>query len=145
MSMKSWTEEGYGFSLYNGKNLENIKSFIIDNCKFRLDFSYSFNNEEIEAIKAAEDLEDIREITSDPTSWIVAAIINDKEFTWSAVMGYDSCGDTDQDEMIGIAPIYPWNPNQTITKEKATEVLEKYAKILGIEEEPDYFEAEYYG
>ena len=139
MSMKSWSEVGYGYELFNGKNMDNIKKFIIENG--------NYSEEQIGSINEAEDEWDLQEVTDDPVSWVIASHINAKEGLICAFEGYDSCGDTDQEQMLGIAPSYSWKirPEDMLTKEKADELLEKYAKILGITEKADYFTAEYYG
>jgi hypothetical protein len=82
-----------------------------------------------------------------PAAWSVGSIINQLEGT-TVFRGYASCGDTDQEEMIGIEPTYPWLMNEKdrmLTKEKVTAILEKYAAILGVTQNPDDFEASYCG
>lgn len=133
MSMKSWTEEGYGYKLYNN-NLDKIKSFIVNSNRY---------SEKKKEIMEAEDELDLEIVINNPVPWEVADIINDQENT-QVFQGYQECGDTDQEAMLGIAPQYPW-ADFHMTKEKADELLKKYADILGIEEEAEYFEAEYFG
>lgn len=139
MSMRSWTEDGYGYQLINTNNFDKIKQFIIDND------TKEYTEEEFEAIRESEDEWDMEGWIGDPVPWRIADIINKLEGYKFLVKGYQSCGDTDQDCMIGIEPLYPWNMEEPITKEKADEILNKYAKILGIEMTPTYFEAEYFG
>lgn len=139
MSMRSWTEDGYGYQLINANNIDKIKQFIIDND------TKEYTEEELEAIRESEDEWDMEDWIGDPVPWRVADIINKLEGYKFLIKGYQSCGDTDQDCMIGIEPLYPWNMEEPITKEKADEILNKYAKILGIEMTPTYFEAEYFG
>ncbi len=31
MSMKSWTEEGFGFNLFTEGNMDKVKDFLVDN------------------------------------------------------------------------------------------------------------------
>ena len=62
--------------------------------------------------------------------------------------GYDAGEEPEQEEMIGVDPRYIWDLNEkdrTLTKEQITEILEKYARMLGISAKPDFFNAEYYG
>lgn len=141
MSMRSWTEEGYGYQLINANNIDKIKKFIIDN-----DIK-EYTDEELIAIRESENEFDMEGWIGDPVPWRVADIINRLEgYKW-LFKGYQSCGDTDQDCMIGIEPLYPWNigMEEPITKEKADSILNKYAEILGINAKPTYFEAEYFG
>lgn len=139
MSMRSWTEDGYGYQLINANNIDKIKQFIIDND------TKEYTEEELEAIRESEDEWDMEGWIGDPVPWRIADIINKLEGYKFLIKGYQSCGDTDQDCMIGIEPLYPWNMEEPITKEKADKILNKYAKILGIEMTPTYFEAEYFG
>lgn len=139
MSMRSWTEDGYGYQLINANNFDKIKQFIIDND------TKEYTEEELEAIRESEDEWDMEGWIGDPVPWRIADIINKLEGYKFLIKGYQSCGDTDQDCMIGIEPLYPWNMEEPITKEKADKILNKYAKILGIEMTPTYFEAEYFG
>ncbi len=138
MSMRAWTQEGYGYHLFSGDNMEEIKDFLIKN--------ENYSKEEIQLIRDAEDEWDLQEVTDDPVSWVIAAHINAKEGLACAFEGYDSCADIDHGQMIGISPKYPWEYRQEdrITREKANEILNKYAKILGIKEEPCEFTAEYH-
>ena len=139
MSMRSWTEDGYGYQLINANNLDKIKKFIVDND------TKKYTEEELEGIRESENEWDMEEWIDDLVPWRVAEIINKLEGYKVLIKGYQSCGDTDQDCMIGIEPLYPWSMEESITKEKADEILNKYAEILGIEMAPDYFEAEYFG
>lgn len=138
MSMKSWTEEGYGYPLYNGSNFDNIKSFIIRNKEYT-------NSAVIEQdILDADDEFDLNDALGDPAPWVVAEIINTIENNGVHFKGYDECGDTYQDAMLGIEPFYPWD-SRHVSKEDCNAILKKYAKELGITAEPDYFTAEYFG
>ena len=139
MSMRSWTEDGYGYQLINANNFDKIKQFIIDND------TKEYTEEELEAIRESEDEWDMEDWMGEPIPWRIADIINKLEGCKFLIKGYQSCGDTGQDCMIGIEPLYPWDMEEPITKEKADEILNKYAKILGIEMTPTYFEAEYFG
>lgn len=149
MSMKSWTEEGYGFKLETGSNMKNIVDFVVANTKelpknTEYGYIFKFSEEDIKNLYECESLDDLYEYTSDPVCWIIADIINNLEGT-NFVKGYTSSAETDQPAMLGIEPVYPWQNKKLITREVCDEILKKYAKILGITEAPDYFEAEYYG
>ena len=149
MSMKSWTEEGYGYKLETGSNMKNIVDFIVANTKelpkdAEYGYVFNFSEEEIKKMYECEGLDDLYGYTNDPACWVIANIINNLEGT-NFVKGYQSDGDTDQPAMLGIEPLYPWMTKKIITREVCDEILAKYAKILGITEYPDYFEAEYFG
>ncbi len=139
MSMKSWTREGYGYQLFNENNLDDIKKFLIENG--------NYTEDEIQTLRTAVDEFDLQEVTDDPVSWIIASHINAKEGLACVFEGYNSCGDTDQEQMIGICPRFSWElePENMLSRTMADEILEKYAKVLGITEKQDYFTAEYYG
>lgn len=134
MSMRSWTEDGFGFKLYD--DFDKVKKFVIENGKY--------DDEAKAEMYKCEDEYDLAEYTDDPIPWVVAGIINDKEGQYM-VKGYQSNGDTNQEAMLGIEPVYPWAPQKFKDRDEATAFLKKYAEVLGINEEPDYFEAEYYG
>ena len=134
MSMRSWSEYGYGYRLYNGDNFNRILKFV-----------EGFDESDSTSYEVA-DFDELEDELGEPVSWAIAKIINIKEGI-TAFAGYASCGDTDQEEMLGIAPAYSWTFNESDpkTEEQAKNILKKYAAILGITEEPDYFEAEYFG
>ena len=144
MSMKSWTEEGFGVSLFTGHNEDKVYGFLKQYNPELLPTADELKS----ALESGEEIGDIlQESFGEPASWHIANIINDLEGT-SVFKGYDSCGDTDQEEMLGIEPCFPWTMNRvdlSLTKFKAAEMLRKYTEILGIEEEPEYFTAEYFG
>ncbi len=149
MSMKSWTEDGYGYILETGNNMKNIVDFIVNNTKElssnkKNGYVFNFSEEDIKNMYKCEDLYDLTEYTDDPVPWVIADIINNIEGV-NFVKGYQADGDTDQPAMLGITPMYPWENKEIITKEACTRILAKYAQILGITEEPDFFIAEYYG
>ena len=148
MSMQSWTELGYGIPLNCGDNIEAIKKFICENTRSDSENPRLRLTDEVKtAIMACNDTEAIYDAAYNWASSIVADIINDKEGT-TLFRGYGSCGDTDQEEMIGAEPLYPWMMNEkdmTLTEERVDEILVKYAGILGIDEEPYSFNAAYYG
>ena len=149
MSMKSWTEEGYGYRLETGSNMKNIVDFIVDNTRelqknTKNGYVFNFSEEDIKNMYNCEGLFDLAEYTDDPVPWVIADIINNIEGTELLFKGYQDDAGTDQEAMLGIAPVYPWYTPR-YTKEKCDELLKKYADILGITEKPDFFEAEYYG
>ena len=140
MSMKSWTEEGYGAPLLNGNNLEDVFRFVIDHSDLRYD------TEKAEKLLACENEWEANDVLDEPLPWVVAGIINRLEGT-TIFKGYQDDGDTNQEMMIGIAPAYPWQltDKDMMTVEGATEILNKYLGELGLDEMVDYFDAEYYG
>lgn len=144
MSMRSWTEEGFGMLLFTEHNEDKVYEFL-----------KKYNPEllptEDELQEALDDGGEICyilwEFIGEPASWHVANIINELEGT-TIFKGYAPCSDTDQEEMIGVEPGYPWTMNdvdRSLTKVKIMEILNKYARILGIKEVPEYFTAEYCG
>ncbi len=156
MSWSQWSCRGYGYPLFG--DFEKIKEFVIKHKALVRLSLYNYDDEDEAAcngdedklldltIRKCNDEYDFEEATDARLTEIVAAIINELEGI-NIVCGYESCGDTDQAAMIGISPFYPWDlkPGDAITKDKATEILKKYAVELGITEEPDYFEASYCG
>ncbi|MBR3517889.1 MAG: hypothetical protein IKM88_16020 [Lachnospiraceae bacterium] len=140
MSMKSWTEEGYGAPLLNGDNLEDVLRFVIDHSDLRYD------TEKAEKLLACENEWDANDVLDKPLPWVVAEIINRLEGT-TVFKGYQDDGDTNQEMMIGIAPAYPWQMTEKdrMTEEEATEILNKYLEEMGLDEIADYFDAEYCG
>lgn len=140
MSMKNWSEDGYGFALFNVNNWKNIVDFILKNT------TTNYTDEQKKEMYECEDEYELEDMIDKPVAWSVADYINKAEGT-TIFKGYQSCSDTDQETMIGIEPCYPWSmtTNDMITQDKANELLTKYAEILGITEAPNYFEAEYFG
>ena len=146
MSMKSWTEPGFGFCLFNSKedNSNSIMRFIADNSP-----EGTFTDEQRQALRDSNDMETFYEIADDPQACrVIAEIINAREGT-TIVKGYASDGDTDQEEMLGIEPCYPWSMNdkdKAMTEDGAVKLLQKYGKQFnGDWENIDYFDAEYCG
>ena len=139
MSMRSWSEQGYGYSLFplNDDNLQKVVDFIIENDEKK------YSLEDIKEMRECEDEFDLEYIIGDPVCYKVTNIMNRLEGTM-VFCGYLPCGDTDVESHIGICPFYPWEC-PTMTKEQADSLLEKYAKILGITEKADYFDLEYFG
>ncbi len=135
MSFSTWSEDGYGFPLFNDKNFKNIKQFIIDNNDGFYD---------IEELNKAKDQDDLETVINDNISIVIADMINEIE-DMGIFCGY-SAGE-ESEEMIGITPIYSWSakPNDIITRDKADELLSKYAQKLGITEKADFFEVKYCG
>ena len=140
MSMKSWTEKGYGFPLFNGtdEQFEQVKTFLSANCQ---ELPIVSTPEEITACKDISDLDNIY----DSAAYAVACALN-RSLGVDYISGYASDADTGQQEMIGIYPDFPWIVgNLPKTEEEAKTIMEKAALLLGISGKPDYFEAEYYG
>jgi len=143
MSWHAWTESGYGYPLFNSSNTETVKNYCINHSQ-EIAEQYKdlveANDEDAEIT-----LEDICECTGYcNVAQMVAAVISDvnglKAFT-----GYDSCGDTNQEAMIGFEPRYGWEEHDTLTREETDAFLTSLAKELGITVVQDYFVAEYCG
>ena len=148
MSSRSWTEEGYGMKLFDGDNSEAIKKFICDNT--RADHPNEWlriTDEQKAQIMRWDDSDAVYAVLDNCPSGIIAEIINTMEGT-SIFRGYAPDCDTDQEEMIGAEPVYPWYMNEkdkTLTEEQVKEILVKYAAMFGNHLEPEHFDAEYYG
>ena len=140
MSMKNWSESGYGYELLNDDNWKNIVDFILQNT------TQDFTDEQKQEMYECEDEFYLEDIIDNPVAWSIADYINKAE-GMTIFRGYQSCADTDQETMIGIEPCYPWGltANDMITQNEADGLLAKYAEILGITDAPNYFEAEYFG
>ena len=136
MSWSAWTENGFGFPLLNDHNEKKIKEFLIK----RLDPK----DDRVQEIIESKDPLEYDEMFAQPLSWTIASMIRE-ETGCKLVTGYQSCGETDQEEYIGICPDYPWFIETKITKEEATSMLSKYAEELGVDARPEYFVAEYCG
>lgn len=138
MSMKSWTEQGFGYQLLNDNNFETVKQFILDNAELSED-------ERDDLIDSQDSLEAFDAMNENMAS-VVASIINRVE-DFDLFDGYDEDGDTDQELMLGIRPGYPWyfSEHELISADQARSLLKKWGERLGITVNPDYFEAEYYG
>lgn len=135
MSWKAWTESGYGYPLFNDSNFRTVINFIAQHQK----------NDS--GVINAVDAYDAYEYLDQSCAEEVADIINRLE-CYNVFRGYCSDGDTNQEEYIGVEPMYSWNMGVrdiSLTKEKANEILVKYANLLGIEETPEYFDAYYCG
>ncbi|MBQ7673230.1 MAG: hypothetical protein IJT36_01700 [Alphaproteobacteria bacterium] len=138
MSMEYWSEEGYGFPLFNEDNFDKVVDFIV---KYE-----NYNETKTTDIKECKKDWELNEVIGEPVSCVVANIINRIEEV-SLLAGYDCCGETKQEQMIGVVKFFPWqiNKNQLINLQETNEILNKYAKVLGIKKEPDYFTAKYFG
>ena len=139
MSWSNWSEQGYGFKLFNGKNDMQVLQFIRSNSRHKISDQ---DAKDLINVEASYD-----DIYGESACVLIAGIINEQE-GYTVFTGYPECGNTDQEEMIGVYLSYPWNLTEkdwTLTKEKARMILKKYANILGIKEEPKYFDAYYAG
>ena len=149
MSSKTWTEHGFGVKLFTDNNEKQVFAFIANN----LDLLEYIN--EVPKIRTAlENCADYDEYSNIMINTLyeypcdaVAGIINRKEGT-TIFRGYRPDGDTDQEEMIGAEPMYPWDMNdrdRSISYEETKSILKKYAAEIGQNEDPYDFDAEYYG
>lgn len=141
--MQSWSEEGFGFKLYNGNNFEDVKKF----CLKELEKNKDEEKETITRVEEAKDDGDLWDALDFPASVFIADVINQNE-ELKNVTGYYPCDDTGAYECIGIRTDYPWTITErekNMTREDYENILNKYAKELGITEELDFFQQEYYG
>ena len=142
MSMKSWSENGYGYALnFTAEGLAKTVDFLLANDEKEV---YKGKEEEMRKVEDEFDLEDA---IGSPACNAIAETINRLEGC-HIVAGYVSCGDTDEDAHLGICPGFPWEftgEDKAMTKERANEIMVKYAPLLGVKEAPDYFEIEYFG
>lgn len=152
MSYQTWSERGYGFEIFNGDNLDAIKTFLIENCqKYITSYDSNFNrvsfNEKIkQEILNAEDEYDLADITGEAGfSFVIAQYLNDKYET-NIFSGYAPSDIAETADYIGVMPLYPWQIKGSVTKEQAEEILDTLATELGIEgKEIDDFDIEYGG
>lgn len=141
MSMKTWTESGFGYELFNGDNFEAVKEFCIK------ELEKEGKNEMVAEVKNTKKESELSDVLGWFTSNFIAEAIARKEGI-NNITGYSPCGETDAPERLGIIPAYPWQLTEkakNLSKEDCKNILKKYANELGITEEPDYFEQEYYG
>ena len=132
MSWSAWSDNGFGYELFNDHNMKKVFKFIADSTDYK-------------EVENCEDPFDAEQIMDQCCAYTVADIINNEE-NCDLFCGYISCGDTNQEECIGVFPRYPWEkPKKDLSKEEIVKILEKYAKLLDIDECPDYFEAYYCG
>lgn len=139
MSMMSWTEIGYGYPLFID-NFDNIKEFLANHTDI-----LGLENDVKEKIMQCDDDEgSLENAVQEPVPWAVARVMNALENT-DIFKGYQSCGNTDQDAMIGVEPLFPWDVKHIMTQDEVNEIMEKYSELLGIYTDPDFFQAHYYG
>ena len=139
MSMTHWTESGYGVPL--GNDINKILDFILSNT------DRSFSEEEIKEIRKAENINEIGDFFDCQPAEEVASIISKLENV-KFFRGYESCGDTDQECMIGFEPVYPWSyleSDNVPSRAECDRIISKYSKVLGITVTPDFFDAYYFG
>ena len=140
MSWKAWTAYGFGYEIWTKDHFNKVIEFIIERDNYK-------GTEMESELRKCEDSWDVYGLLDEFASQRVAEIINKAEGL-TVVRGYAPCGDTDQEEMLGIEPCYPWTmtkKDKQLTREQAYDLLVKYGKLLGIAEEPDYFDASYCG
>ena len=158
MSMKSWSEYGYGFDLWETAsdnsdvpgNFEKVKNFIILDMKEQKKRSnpkfYDHYDEKIAKVEKAKNPDEIEEVC-DSLCHYLAGAINIREGI-TVCSGFMACGDTDMPERIGICQLFPWEYDErskSLTEEDAFKMMKKYADYFGVTEDPDFFEQEYYG
>ena len=152
--MYNWTENGYGYRLFNKDNAADVVRFVYTAGRLFGEREKLFTDNFLSDIlpKVLKECENdpssiLWEYIDEPISYLVARLINRLEGV-TVFKGYAPCGDTDQEEMIGAYPAFPWEMTQkdkSISMGDVDMILEKYAKILNIQESPDYFEASYVG
>lgn len=133
MGMRNWSEQGYGYTLFNDNNFQCI-----------IDFWVSHGDYDREELSKCETEYDLDEVCSDQASHAVASIIQ-SETNIPYIFGFDRSEYSKQH--IGIGPVYPWNveAGDLISQKHVHTILKEYAHELGITENPDYFECEYFG
>lgn len=140
MSWQTWSEPGYGYQLFNGKNDRQILQFIRQHADRKIS--------DQDAGDLISNNASYLDIYGEDACVMIAGIIDSIE-GYTVFRGYIECGNTDQEEMIGVEPVYPWHffkeKDIVLTEQKAHSILKKYANILGITEEPHYFDAHYAG
>ncbi len=140
--MHFWTESGFGYPIINSNNKSEILEFISEHWK---DYDASFDQDEFDALIQRGELDEIEEYIDEPVSWLIADVINDTEGL-TVFNGFSASEETG--EYLGIDPCYSWTmteADKVLTKQRATELLKKYGEMLGVLDEPLYFEIEYIG
>ncbi len=144
MSMDVWTENGYGYELCpDADGFEKVKEFILKHRELLL--KQGWNDDNLEALRNAEDKMDYYFAMDEYPSSTIAFIINSLEGT-KIFRGYEP--DDYQPEMLGAEPLYPWqlNPCDKMLKEEDIKrILKQYGKEFGNEREPERFIATYFG
>ena len=142
MSRGEWTESGFGYELLNSSNLPNVREFIAKNGG-----RIGLGAEILEAAAESEDEEELNGCLKDSIPLTVALIINDME-GFNLFSGFDGNKETGATPHIGVSPALPWQfsvRENVITEARAVQILQKYAKVLGVKEEPDDFVLHYFG
>ena len=146
MSWQAWSEVGYGYPLWNRHNTQTVCRVLAERASDRLEADDLA--ELMRAVNGEIELDvDLEDIYGMPVSCVIAGLVNQEAGT-TIFVGYGACGDTDQEEYIGVGVCYPWTMNdadRSLTKEKANEILVRWGELLDIDEAPDYFEAYYCG
>lgn len=142
MSMRSWSECGFGYKLFNGSNFDRVKKFLMDHVDV---LCYGSANENKSTLSKCCDEFDIELAIGSYPSTCVANIINSIENCFD-FCGFDPCGDCGTDEHFGIPMSFPWDCDSKFRdKDGAIKVLKKYAEQLGIDGDPSEFDLEYFG
>lgn len=135
-------KEVFGFKLFNLNNVSTVIDFVVSNGKC-LGF-LGLNEEEVEQIRElakTREFEAIKDLIGEPVSWAVADIINDIEAI-SLITGLETNGN----ELIGIDPRYAWALSENdaaifLSYEGSVALLNKYAELLGITDNPTFIES----
>ena len=161
MSMRSWTEYGYGFPLYTGKNGLKILDFF---AKHRISYFschkldtavkiYSKLKDLRLSVKDAEDPEEnllngFEDIFDFHISDEIASIIN-HENRINGFRGFQADGDTGAEDTVMYTLSYPWQlteKERSLSEKDLMSICEYYAAELGIPTDSiDYQNLEYYG
>lgn len=152
MSMREWTEKGYGFPVFYNGNEIKVAKFIADNTgKFDERCQEGINSYLIPAIEEDDDFEIeeiLRDMFDNNPAWAIAEIINDNEGI-SIIDGFMDDGDTGTVDTVMAYPSFPWQMNdkdKELDEVKIHEILKKYADALDIPEILiDYQELSYFG
>jgi len=143
MSWSNWSSQGFGYKLFNGHNDRQVLEFIRNHADYK---NYKEISDEF-AEDLVNGLTDYYELYDEYASEIVAGIIN-REEGYTVFAGYPPCTDTDQEEMLGVWPDFPWRydgKSKNLELSQAVTILKKYANMLDITDAPNYFEAFYCG
>ena len=136
MNSVRWSEEGIGYQLFTGNNLDNIKNFLINKDK-------KIDKEAVEKVTTEKELETL---LGEPVSFRIADIINKLESSY-VFKGFQLCRNSSDEEHIGIGPLYPWEMSyfdlRLLTEGNAKKVLKEYAEELGLVGVPQRFVLSY--
>lgn len=138
--------EVFGYHLYNPNkdNVKRVVDFVLTRSINGSIDDIFVSEEDFETLKRLADdklTDSINEVFGEPMSWAVADLINESE----GITLFAGVQSNKNREYIGIDPRFPWfltDNDKALSFEQCRRLLEKYAKTLGIDDEPHYYSVE---